>query len=149
MSLPDPTNHLSAPSDITSPAANNSEAAGLAPPQGWSDDPTRMLLDYYWQGRDEDLKESLETDYRIPDPQPLLARDSKFGDVMFLLQSKHKEDSETKYYVWNDIESALCLIKSPASLKEIYKTIHESDGYLRGLELEVVSGKACAAAEEE
>ncbi|KAG8212911.1 hypothetical protein J3R82DRAFT_11266 [Butyriboletus roseoflavus] len=141
MSLADPTDHLAVLSDETpSSAANHSEGedASLAPPRGWTNDPAHMYLDYYWRGRDEDLKESLETDYKMPDAQPLLTRDPKFGDVKFLLQSRHGEDSEAKYYVWNDIESELCLIKSPTNLREIYKTIHENEGYLQGLKLEVV-----------
>jgi hypothetical protein len=110
-----------APSSSTSdPAA--AAAKALTPPTGWSNDPDYMDRDYYWQGKNGDLKATLNTWYGLANAEPLCTRLPDFGDVMFLFQSG------SKYYVWNGIENVVCSIEEPKTLEQIYSAISKLGG---------------------
>ncbi|KIJ14358.1 hypothetical protein PAXINDRAFT_115994 [Paxillus involutus ATCC 200175] len=113
----------------TSPSAPSvpTKATALTPPTGWTNDPDSMDLDYYWQGRNGDLKATLAKWHNLPDAQPLITRLPDFGGVSFLFQSG------TKYYVWNGVADVVWSIESPTSLEEIYQTISKRQGWLGAL----------------
>ncbi|KIJ05889.1 hypothetical protein PAXINDRAFT_121970 [Paxillus involutus ATCC 200175] len=95
------------------------KATALTPPTGWTNDPDSMDLDYYWQGRNGDLKATLAEWHNLPDAQPLITRLPDPSDAIFLFQSGGK------YYIWNGIEGVVCSIDETTSLEEIYMTIGE------------------------
>lgn len=120
----------------TSPDASDlgTEAARLTVPQGWTNEPEHMGLDYYWQGSDS-LKGELDADYGLLDATPLITRRPESGDVIFLFQSRRARDPGTKYYVWNGLSQEVHQIVEPTTLKEIYLNMDERNGALGSLEM--------------
>lgn len=78
-------------------------------PKGWTTD---IDYDFNWSTSESD-GQVIANELGLPSPQPILGTERPSGELLYLFQS------DTKYYLWNQIEQGVYEIVQPNSLKDI------------------------------
>ncbi|KAH8702293.1 hypothetical protein BGW36DRAFT_424573 [Talaromyces proteolyticus] len=83
----------------------------------WTDDPEELDLDSEYWSDPESPARTMAAAYGLANPTPILCSTRQSGNCMYLIES------QSKYYLWNQIESDVWHIESPTIKNEILRTI--------------------------
>jgi hypothetical protein len=92
-------------------------------PIGWTSDKAYMQESDYWLGIPGDTRYMLSEDYSLVNVKPIWIQNPKYGNVLV---------GKISYYIWNAIESSVCLIEATGidKIQAAINKFEKGKGYL-------------------